>query len=90
MAINSKFRQQLKAKAHKLNPIVQIGLNGLTEAVNIEIDRGLYDHEIIKIKINEPDREVRKAMLQEICKIHHAELVQAVGKIGVLYKVSDK
>ena len=51
MAISSKFKQQLKARAHKLKPIVLIGGNGLTEAVQNEIEHSLTAHELIKIHI---------------------------------------
>jgi RNA-binding protein len=90
MSLTSKVRQQLKAKAHKLKPIVIVGNNGLTETVNMEIDRALTDHELIKMRINAEDREIRRALYAEIVALHHAEIVQQVGKIGVLFRVSDK
>lgn len=86
MTITSQFKQKLKAKAHKLNPIVLIGNKGLTENVFLEIDRGLTDHELIKIRINGADREERQAIFNEICATTHAEAVQLIGNIGVLYR----
>jgi RNA-binding protein len=90
MSLSSKDKQQLKARAHKLKPVVIIGNNGLTETVNMEIDRALTDHELIKMRINAEDREIRRALYAEIVELHHAELVQQVGKIAVLYRISDK
>lgn len=90
MPITSKQRQQLKAKAHKLKPIVIVGNNGLSPTVNNEIDRALTDHELIKMRINAEDRELRRALFAEISESHQAELIQMVGKIGVLYRKSDK
>jgi RNA-binding protein len=86
MALPSKVRQQLKAKAHSLKPIVIVGNNGLTNNVNDEIDRALNDHELIKMRINSEDRDERKALYAEISELHKAELLQMVGKIGVLYR----
>lgn len=86
MPITSQFRQQLKAKAHKLNPIVIIGNQGLTANVQKEIDRGLTDHELIKVRINGADRDVRQAVFKEICETANAELVQLIGGIGILYR----
>jgi RNA-binding protein len=88
MSLTSKRRQQLKALAHKLKPIVLVGNNGLSENVNIEIDRALNDHELIKMRINTEDRVERKSLLAEICNSHRAELVQVVGKIGVIYRAN--
>lgn len=86
MSLTPKQRQSLKAAAHKLRPIVYIGHNGLTEAVNKEIDRGLNDHELIKMRIQHEDREVRRELYAQICEIHGAELVQQIGCVGVLFR----
>lgn len=86
MPLNPKSRQALKAKAHSLKPVIMIGNNGLTPAVNKEIDRALNDHELIKVKIATEDREVKKALFQELCAENSAELVQQIGKIGVIYR----
>lgn len=87
MTLSAKERQQLKAKAHKLNPVVMIGGQGLTAAVNKEIDRALNDHELIKVKIAGDDRDARKAIVEAICKDQNAELVQQIGKIVVIFRV---
>ena len=90
MSLTNKDKQKLKARAHKLRPVVIVGNNGLTETVNMEIDRALTDHELIKMRINSEDREVRRAFYAEIVELHHAEIVQQVGKMAVLYRISDK
>lgn len=89
MALTPKFRQQLKAKAHKLNPIVIIGNQGLTENVLKEIDRGLTDHELMKIRINCEDRDEKRAMFEEICQTTHAEPVQLIGGVGIIYRKNE-
>ena len=38
-------RKSLKAKAHKLDPVVHIGAKGMTEEVIAEIDRALHAHQ---------------------------------------------
>jgi len=86
MPLTSKHKQQLKAQAHSLKPVVLLGNQGLTEAVNAEIDRALLDHELIKVRIGGEDRDERKQLATEITKIHQAELIQAIGKIIVLYR----
>lgn len=86
MSLKPKQKQHLKALAHKLKPIILIGNNGLTEAVNKEIDRALTDHELVKVRIAGEDRDLRRAMFQEICGHHRADLVQSIGSIGVIYR----
>ena len=65
MSFTTKQKQQLKAQAHKLKPIVTLGMNGLTDTVKDEINRALDDHELIKVRIN-ADRSERKELYAEI------------------------
>lgn len=87
MPLTPKDRQHLKARAHALKPVIMVGNNGVSDAVKKEIDRALNDHELIKIKIQSNDRDARRQMLSEICEAAGAELVQAIGGIGVIYRV---
>lgn len=89
MSLTPKMRQYLKAKAHKLKPVVMIGSKGLTENVHNEIDRALNDHELIKIRIQGEDRAMREELLNEIIQISHAEKVQLIGGIGTIYRPSE-
>lgn len=86
MLLTTKGRQALKARAHKLKPVVLIGSQGLTEAVLNEIDRALNDHELIKVRIAGNDREERRAMITAMCEAKSAELVQIIGHIAVLFR----
>jgi RNA-binding protein len=79
-------RKNLKARAHPLQPTVSIGNAGLTPAVLEEIGRSLKSHELIKIRVMSGEREMRAAMLHEICEKLHAAPVQHIGKILVVYQ----
>ncbi len=87
--LTSHEKQELKGKAHKLKPIVIIGNNGLTENVKIEIDRGLTDHELIKIRINAADRDERRALFEEICQGASADAIQLIGNIAIIYRKNE-
>lgn len=86
MVLTSKQKQQFKAQAHPLKPVVLLGQHGLTEAVQLEIEQALLDHELIKVRIPIADRDERKQVIVEICQARQAELVQAIGHIIVLYR----
>lgn len=79
-------RKALKAKAHKLDPVVQIGTKGLTDEVIAEIDRALSAHELIKVRAASLDRDQRDEALSSICGRTKAEEVQQVGKVFVLFR----
>lgn len=89
MTLSPKTRQQLKAKAHKLKPVVLLGNHGLTDAVKKEIDQALTVHELIKIRIPIQDRDERRAALEEICTSLNAEPVQSIGHIAVLFRKTE-
>ena len=83
-------RKALKARAHKLEPIVQIGAKGLTGEVLAEIDRALAAHELIKVRAASLERDLRDQVLACICEQTNAEAVQQVGKVFVLYRKNDE
>ena len=90
MSLSTKEKQHLKARAHKLKPVVMVGNNGVTEALTKEINRALDDHELIKIRVQTEDREVRLQILEAIRDTAGAELVQKIGGIGVYYRVNPE
>lgn len=79
-------RKVLKQAAHHLKPVILIGGKGLTEAVQKEIARALFDHELIKIKVSAEDREERDAMIKAIADEQEAEIIQQVGHTVTIYK----
>lgn len=79
-------RLELKGRAHALKPIVIIGNAGLTPSVLDEIERTLKSHDLLKVRVMNDDREVRAAMLTEICEVLNAGPVQHIGKILVIYR----
>ena len=81
-----ELRKTLKAKAHNLDPVVQIGDKGLTEQVIAEIERALRAHELIKVRAPSFDRKSREQVFESICSKTQAEEVQHIGKVLVLYR----
>ena len=82
-------RKALKARAHKLEPVVQLGAKGLTDEVIAEVDRALRAHELIKVRAGDLDRDQRDKALDSICRSTHAEGVQHVGKVFVLFRKNE-
>ncbi len=80
--------RQLRGLGHKLNPVVTIAGNGLSEGVLLELERALDDHELIKIKVTVGGREARDALLRELLEKTGAELVQRIGNTALLLRRS--
>lgn len=79
-------RKLLKARAHRLDPVLQIGGKGVTPELLAEIGRALQAHELIKVRAAVMERHERAAAFEEICRSCGASPVQHVGKIFVLYR----
>ncbi len=84
--ITPRQRSALRAAAHALKPVVQIGDKGLTEAVIKEINVHLNAHQLIKIRIAGDDREFRLSTLTTICERLEAAPVHHLGKILTIYR----
>ena len=88
--LSSARRSELRAQAHRLNPVVLIGDKGLTDEVLAEIDRALKAHELIKVRAATDDRDARSVWMESICGKLAAHPVQQIGKILVIYREKPK
>lgn len=84
--MDTSTKQNLKAQAHHLKPVVILGAQGLSDAVINETDVALTAHELIKIKMKGLDKKDRKENAEMICQRLNAEIIQMIGNIVVLYR----
>jgi len=87
--LNSSERKALKARAHKLEPVVIIGTKGLTDEVVKEVDLALKAHELIKVRAPGMERDMREVALKELCERTGADPVQSIGKVFVIFRKHD-
>jgi RNA-binding protein len=90
MPISADRKKNLRTIGHKLNPIVTIAGNGLSEGVLQELNRALDDHELIKVKLAIAEREDRKELVAELVALPNVELIQEIGKVVLLYRHNKK
>ncbi len=88
--LTGKQRHGLRARAHRLRPVILVGAAGISEALVAETDRALHDHALIKVRLAAGDRAARKAQAERLAQATGAELVQLIGRIAILYRPSDK
>ena len=58
MPLTSKQRAELRAEAHHLRPIVQVGQGGIGGAIIASLEDALRTHELVKVQLAR-DSEVR-------------------------------
>jgi RNA-binding protein len=79
-------RKEHRAAAHHLDPVVMIGGEGLTPAVQKEVDGALKAHGLIKVRVFSDDRASREAMLGQLAEELNAAPIQHIGKLLVLWR----
>ncbi|WP_312302006.1 YhbY family RNA-binding protein [Diaphorobacter nitroreducens] len=79
-------RREHRANAHHLDPVVLIGGDGLTAAVQKEIDAALKAHGLIKVRVFNDDRAAREEMYQQLADALNAAPIQHLGKLLVLWR----
>jgi len=79
-------RKVHRAQAHHLDPVVMIGNDGLTAAVQKEADAALNAHGLIKVRVFSDDRGAREAMFMALADALNAAPIQHIGKLLVLWR----
>ena len=90
MSLTATQKKQFRSLGHTLSPLVTVAGNGLSEGVQLEVDRALEDHELIKVKFNVGDREVKKTLIAQLCDQVQAQLVQQIGNIALIYRPAEQ
>jgi RNA-binding protein len=84
--LTGRQKQFLKGLAHPLNPLVQIGKEGVSSGIINTVLAELQNHELIKVKIGNNSGLEKHSTSQAIAEQTESILVQLIGKIFVLYK----
>lgn len=82
MELRGKQKRFLRSQAHHLQPIFQIGKNGINEA--------LEKRELIKINLLQNTDEIAEDVAHVLEEKINCEIVQIIGRVLVLYKASSK
>lgn len=87
--MNGKQRSYLKKLAHDLQPLFQIGKNGLTENFIEQMNQALEARELVKCKVLNNSMLDAKETANELARATNAEFVQAIGNKFTLYRESQ-
>lgn len=86
MALTTSQIRYLRTLAHDLNPVVLLGNKGASAAVVKELGQALDIHELVKVKLSGGDKAERQAQLDALLAGAHAEAVQQIGHVAVLFR----
>jgi RNA-binding protein len=79
-------RKEHRAAAHHLDPVVMVGADGVTAAVEKELDAALNAHGLVKVRVFSDDRAAREALLAALADKLSAAPIQHIGKLLVLWR----
>ena len=86
MVLSGKQRRHLRGLGHSLNPVIQMGKEGISDSFVSAVDQALDDHELIKVKLGQNalvDREDAGKILSERTS---SEVAQILGNTILLYR----
>lgn len=86
--LTGKQKRFLRAEAHHLTPIFQVGKGGVNENMLTQIKEALEVRELIKVQILQNNLDDKHEVAEELAAGTGAELVQLIGHTVVLYKES--
>ncbi|WP_170007742.1 ribosome assembly RNA-binding protein YhbY [Bacillus fonticola] len=86
--LTGKQKRFLRAKAHHIQPIFQVGKAGVGENLVQQIRDALEARELLKVSVLQNCAEDKDEVAAKLSKGARAELVQVIGSTIVLYKES--
>jgi len=88
--LTGKQKRYLRAMAHHLQPIFQVGKGGTNDHLVRHVTEAIEGRELIKVSVLNNCLDDPKEIGKWIADEANAELVQVIGKTIVLYKESKE
>lgn len=88
--LTGKQRSYLKSMANTIDPIFQLGKNGITENFIRQVDQALEARELIKINVLKNSFMDANEVASQLAEELGAEFVMSMGNKFVLYKESKE
>lgn len=86
MELTAKQRRHLRALAHHLKPVVQVGTSGVSDALLLKVEDELENHELIKVKVSKESPVGAAEAGAIFVERTRAGLAQIIGKTLILYR----
>ncbi len=88
--LTGKQRRKLRALGHHLEPVVQLGKHGLTEAATAAVDAALTQHELVKVRLGTECPDDRADVAERLGAPLRAEVAQLLGRTILVYRRHPK
>ena len=88
--LTSKQRAFLRSMANGINPIFQVGKNGVTPELRDTVNNALEARELVKINVLDSNLIDAASAAEMLASRTGAEVVQVIGNKFVLYRKAKK
>ncbi len=88
--LTGKQKRFLRAQAHHLDPIFQVGKGGVAENMLKQINEALEARELVKISVLQNCEDDKQTVAEQLQVGTNAQIVQIIGHVIVLYKQSNE
>jgi RNA-binding protein len=86
MRLTESQKKYLRGLGHARKPLIIVGEAGLSKPLLAEYEATLSHHELIKVSVRAGDRKTRSAIIEQLCSVGSAALIQRVGNMALLYR----
>lgn len=86
MSLTGKQRRFLRARGHHLDPVLQVGKEGLSPAFLDALDQALAHHELVKVRVGSNALLDRRSAAEELASRTGSEIAQVLGNTLLLYR----
>ena len=90
MKLSSKQRAFLKKKGNRLDAIVRVGKDGVTDNLIKSLSDSLTAREFVKVKILENCEDDKRDIAEELTKKTESELVHILGRTLLIFRENPK
>jgi RNA-binding protein len=86
VALTGKQKRFLRARGHSIGVTVQIGKEGISDAVVGAAAQALLDHELVKVRVGQNALLERRNAAAELAGRTASEVAQVLGNTFLLYR----
>lgn len=84
--LTGKQRRHLRALGQRLTATLNVGHDGVSEAVVAQADAQLDAHELIKVRMTDTTPDDRHQTAEDLAARTRAHLAQVIGRTALLYR----
>ncbi len=88
--LSGKQRRHLRGLAHHIDPLVQIGKDGVSPGTASAVRSALERHELVKVRVLESSPVARDEAAEPLAKAVGAHVIGTIGRIVILYRMRSE